>query len=54
MKTHSREESFSCEICGKDFSSSRILGRHMKRHGPEASLAGDGRLTVFVIISGAS
>jgi hypothetical protein len=54
MKTHSREGSFSCEICGKDFSSSRILGRHMKRHGPEASLAGVGKVTFLVIISGTS
>jgi uncharacterized Zn-finger protein len=54
MKTHSREGSFRCEICGKDFSSSSSLGRHKKRHGPEASLIGVGSLTVFVIISGAS
>jgi hypothetical protein len=54
MKAHNREKPFRCEICGKDFSSSSSHGTHMKRHSPEASLAGGRRLRVFVIIIGAS
>jgi hypothetical protein len=51
MKTHNREKPLRCEICGKDYRLSISLRIHMKRHGQEASLAGDVRLRVFVIIS---
>jgi KRAB domain-containing zinc finger protein len=54
MKTHNREKPLRCEICGKDYKLSSSLRMHTKKHGPEASSTGDGRLSDLVIKSGAS
>jgi hypothetical protein len=38
MKTHSIEKPYRCDICDKEHTTSRNLGRHMKKHLTQASL----------------